>query len=417
MNSRHQRVRGSRTALTEPRFNRLWLCCLFALSGVTHSFTITTFNILAPVHRSMGHSNRRESERETWWRPRAEKVAKYIADNLSTSDIILLQEWWFDEKFTGVFDSILGDQFDRIAERRPGPNAENIYIPLQQRVHDSSVIRDDGMCCLVNKRGKLELIDSSKVLTGPQRIAQIVHCRERGQASAGRDVFIANTHLSFPKDEDQVKNDRRQAYEINLIQRALSKRSRSRQADQDETKKEVLEFICGDFNSEPNGFASAQLESRDFVNCASAKGEQTGVTHCAHTGKEMSADQIFVRLSERERKQPRQTKNVSRFESNDGEITVVLPVITSGRRKALSIGYQDPLSLGYIDTIGTQIINVQSADIRIKGRGVLSDHRPVTATLRWPKFRSVGHLSDPFVNFSNSTMPLDPLSFLCATEF
>ncbi|KAL7484345.1 hypothetical protein ACHAW6_009984 [Cyclotella cf. meneghiniana] len=420
MNITHLRVRGRQAALIGPRFNRLWLCCLFALNELTFSFTITTFNILAPVHRSMGHSNRRESERETWWRPRAEKVAKYIADNLSSSDIILLQEWWFDEKFTGVFDSILGDQFDRIAERRPGRNADNIYTPLQQN-HDSNVIRDDGMCCLINKRGKLELIDSSKVLTGPQRIAQIVHCRERGQASAGRDVFIANTHLSFPKDEDQVKNDRRQAYEINLIQRALSKRSRSRQADEGETKKEVLEFICGDFNSEPNGFASAQLESRDFVNCASAKGEQMGVTHCAHTGKEMSADQIFVRLSERERKKPRQTKDVSQFESSYGAITVDAStgstLISSGRRKALSIGYQDPLSLGYIDTIGTQIINVQSADIRIKGRGVLSDHRPVTATLRWPKFRSVGHLSDPFVYFSNSTMPLDPLSFLCASEF
>jgi hypothetical protein len=81
MNITHLRVRGSQAALTGPRFNRLWLCCLFALNDLTFSFTITTFNILAPVHRSMGHSNRREAERETWWRPRAEKVAKYIADN------------------------------------------------------------------------------------------------------------------------------------------------------------------------------------------------------------------------------------------------------------------------------------------------------------------------------------------------
>ena len=323
----------------------------------------------------------------------------------SSSDIILLQEWWFDDKFVEVFDSILGDQFDRVAERRPGPTKDNMYTYFQQN-HDGSDIRDDGMCCLVNRHGKLELTSSSKVLTGPERIAQIIHCKEKDNSGSGRDVFLANAHLSFPKDEDQVKNDRRQAYEINLIQRALTKLSRS-QADEND----ILEVICGDFNSEPNGLASAQLELRDFVNCASAKGEQMGVTHCAHTGQEMSADRIFVRLPEHQRKQPQGDVLLDRvvtFESN---------VLTTSKRRPLSIGYQDPLSLGCIDTIGTEIINVRSGDIRIKGRYVISDHRPVTATLRWPKFRSSGQLSDPFVGFSNSTMPLDPLSILCSNEF
>lgn len=65
--------------------NRLvWTCCL--LAEFSSSFTITTFNILAPVHRSMyGHYNRRESEDERWWRPRAEAVAKYISENLVCS--------------------------------------------------------------------------------------------------------------------------------------------------------------------------------------------------------------------------------------------------------------------------------------------------------------------------------------------
>jgi endonuclease/exonuclease/phosphatase family metal-dependent hydrolase len=311
----------------------------------------------------------------------------------SSSDVILLQEWWFDEKFTEVFDGILGGQFDRVAERRPGSINNSVYTYLQQS-HDLNIIRDDGMACLVNKKGKLKLVSSSKVLTGPERIAQIIHCKERDDTSSGRDV--ANTHLSFPKDEDQNKNDRRQAYEINLIQRALSKMSRSRD-------NEALELICGDFNSEPNGLASTQLELRDFVNCASIKGEQLGVTHYAHTGQEMSADHIFVRQA-----------RLDQCEKQGDEVTFDRSVLTS-RRKSVSIGYQDPLSLGCIDTRGTQVINIRREDIRIKGRGVLSDHTPVTATLRWPKFRSVGELSDPFVNFSNSTMPLDPLS-LCASE-
>lgn len=317
----------------------------------------------------------------------------------SASDIILLQEWWFDQTFGEVFHDILGDQFERAAERRPGPIENSVYTYLQQN-HDHSIIRDDGMACLVNKSGKLDLVSSSKVLTGPERIAQIVHCKEKHESGSGRDVFVANTHLSFPKDVDQVKNDRRQAYEINLIQRALSKVSSS-------TDGETLELICGDFNSEPNGLASAQLEMRDFVNCASIKGETMGVTHCAHTGEEMSADRIFVRLPQQRRMQI----------GSEVELTFEKNLVTSTSRKTLSIGYQDPLSLGCIDTVGTEVVTVRSEDIRIKGHGVLSDHKPVTAVLRWPKFRSVGQLSDPYISFSNSTMPLDPLSFLCASEF
>ena len=69
--------------------NRPWLsCCCLLLAEFSSSFTITTFNILAPVHRSMhGHYNRRESEDERWWRPRAEAVAKYISENLVRTSV------------------------------------------------------------------------------------------------------------------------------------------------------------------------------------------------------------------------------------------------------------------------------------------------------------------------------------------
>lgn len=60
-----------------------FIWCLLVLNEVADSFTVTTFNILAPVHRSMGgNSAHRESDKEQWWRPRAEAVAKYISDNL-----------------------------------------------------------------------------------------------------------------------------------------------------------------------------------------------------------------------------------------------------------------------------------------------------------------------------------------------
>ena len=93
--------------------------------SMTDALAITTFNILAPVHRSMPNQpdpdlNLRESERQEWWRPRAEGVAQYIAEKFASSDVILLQEWWFDDSFTRIFDEAISDAFERVAERRPG---------------------------------------------------------------------------------------------------------------------------------------------------------------------------------------------------------------------------------------------------------------------------------------------------------
>ena len=89
-----------------------------------------------------------------------------------------------------------------MAECRPFDDAD-LYTYLKQ--HDShGLLREDGMCCLINKKGKVNLVKSEKVMTGPQRIAQIIQCKERTSdgtsGSPGRDVFLANTHLSFPKD-------------------------------------------------------------------------------------------------------------------------------------------------------------------------------------------------------------------------
>ena len=65
------------------------------------ALSITTFNILAAVHRSMpittslerleesaavpnnnNNNNRRESEQREWWLPRAEGLARFVAEEL-----------------------------------------------------------------------------------------------------------------------------------------------------------------------------------------------------------------------------------------------------------------------------------------------------------------------------------------------
>lgn len=311
----------------------------------------------------MTPDNNRESEREDWWRPRAVKVANYIKQQFSDSDIILLQEWWFDDEFSAIFDTTLGDNFERIAERR-GVKEEEDCPPR----------RDDGMCCLILRKGRLELVKSTSVLTGPQRIAQIVHCRERIKktnieaSTTPRDVFLANAHLSYPGHPDPIVNDKRQESEVSIILSALCKAGISWSANPNNDR---LEAICGDFNSDSTGLASLLVESRGYANCASAYAEQNlhsgvggmmnvGITHKDHLGRSVSVDHIFVRSA--------------RGEGVAGP--------ENSRRKDGSSFYA--LALGFLDTKGTRVLNVDRGNINLEGHAVLSDHRPVTAKIAWP---------------------------------
>ncbi|KAL3788553.1 hypothetical protein ACHAW5_009399 [Stephanodiscus triporus] len=360
------------------------------------ALTITTFNILAPVHRSMNSLNHRESERDDWWRPRAMGVADYISRRFADSDVVLLQEWWFDDEFAAIFDSVVGDAFVRVAERRPGPG------------------RDDGMCCLVRKTGKLELVTSTSVSTGPQRIAQIVHCRERRRSGSSdcdeppRDVFVANAHLSYPGDPDPNVNGRRQANEATIILDALA-RARDGWGGEDGTNDCWLEAICGDFNSDSTGAAATVVESRGFVNGASAAAEQAlaggvggrvnvGVTHRDHLGNRVSVDHVFLRSADR--RGGGRGGNAS-FRDDDGA-SVPSP---SPPPSAAA------LALGFLDARGTRILGVRRGDIHLDGRAVLSDHRPVTARIAWPG-RTDGSKGREVLSsdiYINATMPLDPL--------
>lgn len=305
----------------------------------------------------MDEKNTRESERDEWWRPRAEYLAEYVSRSFRNSDIVLLQEWWFHPEFEQVFDYHTSPLFHRIAERRPGDN------------------REDGMAVLIKKQGDLEIIESLPVLTGPQRIAQLVNCRH---AHDDRHVSIANVHLSFPSSPDPLINERRQACEIQKVARALSRIPLQTVPR--------LEVLGGDFNSNSGALAAQSVElQHDFVNCASASAEQAlshtggqvslGITHKQHDGLLVSVDHIFARVV------PTNTKESSNML----------------RR------------YGYLDGAGTRIVDCCRGDLELEcpSHFLLSDHRPVTATLEWA---SSDKEKLPLFNGADfCNMPLDPL--------
>mmetsp|Transcript_15301 Transcript_15301/g.44432 ORF Transcript_15301/g.44432 Transcript_15301/m.44432 type:complete len:457 (-) Transcript_15301:234-1604(-) len=385
--------------------DRRWLLSLLLAAAAfppesAEALQVTTFNVLAAVHRSMPQSSvaafdaavdteavpprARESERREWWGPRAEGLARYVADELAASDVVLLQEWWFSPEFEELFDRHTAHIFDRAAERRPS--------------------REDGMAVLINKRGKLELLESSPVLTGPQRIAQIAQCQERGSGGRRR-VTIANAHLSFPGGADPVANVRKQAMEVQLAARALDKvvataaaadaaeeegvvpipdgllEERRRRSGSgggpDEQASSHLQIIGGDFNSNSLSLPALKLESPrwGYVNSATATAALTmasgsiggrinlGVTHRTHRGEDVSVDHIFARTAGRDD-----------IAGSGGEEPAA-----AGKGSAAALR-----GLGYLDGAGTRISFCRKRRLHLKGDGILSDHRPVTTVFEWP---------------------------------
>eukprot|EP00521_Asterionellopsis_glacialis_P013531 CAMPEP_0195293402 /NCGR_PEP_ID=MMETSP0707-20130614/12345_1 /TAXON_ID=33640 /ORGANISM="Asterionellopsis glacialis, Strain CCMP134" /LENGTH=404 /DNA_ID=CAMNT_0040354103 /DNA_START=178 /DNA_END=1392 /DNA_ORIENTATION=- len=333
----------------------------------------------------MDAANTRESEHAKWWKPRAECIGNYIAEELASSDIILLQEWWFRDEFVDLFDSLTSHLFHRVSEQRPSGimatttpptvasdmitkiNNQSLLRMPQQPSSPPPLMREDGMAVLVKKNGNLEFVESTKVLTGPSRIGQLVHCRDR---NTKRDILIGNTHLSFPGHSDASINDRRQAHEMQLVSKALANFKST------EANNNRLELIGGDFNSNSRGLAAKRLESRNFVNCASASAEQAlsswggqinlGVTHRTHRGEDVSVDHIFVRV-------PGEQASASSATSSS--------LSASSKSSSSPVVSSSALRLGYLDMQGTRVVECHRGELQLDGNSVISDHRPVTATL------------------------------------
>ena len=278
----------------------------------------------------------------------------------------------------------------RVSERRPGGEKEKNY-------------REDGMAVLVNKKGKLKLVKSEMVRTGPQRIAQIVHCEERinHNRKNQRLVLIANAHLSFPGGPCSVKNSRKQAYEAVTVARALEKygnvllssesspsTNKGHSHISKKNEKGHLQIIAGDFNSNSNGLAASRLMDKfHFVNCASATAEQTlcsgsggrvnlGVTHRTHLGEDVSVDHLFARFV---RNDCSKASNIVKK-----QIPRTLENATKSNELAASGSDHSHLrNLGYLSG-GVKILNTQKRYLQLDGDSIISDHRPVTAYIDWP---------------------------------
>eukprot|EP00547_Thalassionema_nitzschioides_P005761 CAMPEP_0194219838 /NCGR_PEP_ID=MMETSP0156-20130528/26971_1 /TAXON_ID=33649 /ORGANISM="Thalassionema nitzschioides, Strain L26-B" /LENGTH=374 /DNA_ID=CAMNT_0038949649 /DNA_START=49 /DNA_END=1170 /DNA_ORIENTATION=+ len=324
---------------------------LLLVTTAINGLSVTTFNLLAAVHRSVMPPTLssdyvfdfRESDCESWWRPRAEKVARYIADELATTDVLLLQEWWTCAEYEQLLDQYTGHIFGRVAHVRPG-------------LGHGGQKREDGLAVMINKKSRFQLVSAKSIPTTRGRIAQIVHCRE---VNAGRSLILGNLHLSFPSSPEC---ERKQAYEALLVARAVAREGRKHAFYGDDGNH--LQVIAGDFNSHSQQQASHLLEEHQFCNSMSAKALKSmaygggevdlGVTHRTHLGEDVCVDHVFCR------------------------------VVQKNSRKKSCASSDGLLQLGYLDSQGTaQVVDCAKKNFCLKSPCKISDHRPVTATIEW----------------------------------
>ena len=112
---------------------------------------------------------------------------------------------------------------------------------------------EDGVAALVNKKRsfRLKIVHSNQILTGPQRIAQLVTCQDE----LNRCINVANAHLTFPSYSDLIINEEKKLHEIMKITQALTNADAYEQHQQPR-----LETIGGDFNSDLQSLAARCLK-------------------------------------------------------------------------------------------------------------------------------------------------------------
>lgn len=188
----------------------------------------------------------------------------FIKREMTSSDVICLQEYWFEPGYDKIFRSALGDTYDFHTVRRTGDKGDGVAVLL--------------------RRGKWDVVSSIGISLSPvgDRVALIMHLRSRGASgiAPGEDMILVNTHLAFPHNALDRANQMMQIKSITEAVEAV-----------------VLEaglptmtprVVVGDLNVEETDPVCGHLGTNGFRSAfASLHREQRVITHRNHRGEEV----------------------------------------------------------------------------------------------------------------------------------
>lgn len=199
-------------------------------------------------------------------RPARPTQVDFIRREMSSSDVICLQEFWFDPAYETIFRSALSDDYEFHTVKRTGGKSDGVAVLL--------------------RRGKWDVRSSLGLSLSPvgDRVALVMHLRSQDGGSgvaAGEDIILVNTHLAFPHNAlDRVN----QMSQIEAVTETVE--GVVRDAGLPTMTPRV---VVGDLNVEETDPVCRHLDSNGFRSAfASLHREQRVITHRNHRGEEVS---------------------------------------------------------------------------------------------------------------------------------
>ncbi|CAM9336592.1 unnamed protein product, partial [Hapterophycus canaliculatus] len=268
-------------------------------------FRLTTFNLLAPCYKRMHDRERtaRESEFDGVWRERALETVSFIRREMSSSDIICLQEFWLDPSYDSIFRSVLEEEYDFHTVRRTGGKADGVAVLLRRGMFDvcselglslSAVGDRVALIMHLRSRGAAQpLIEPAAAAAAAGEVVAaespplVAEPGARGGgagvgvgAGVGEDMILVNTHLAFPHHALDRVNQMSQIQAVtHTVERVIEN------AGLPTTTPRV---VVGDLNVEETDPVCRHLSKNGFRSAFTSLHRQKRViTHRNHRGEEV----------------------------------------------------------------------------------------------------------------------------------
>lgn len=272
---------------------------------------LTTFNLLAPCYKRMhpealpsgvvgngllagqakaSTRTSRESEFADLWRQRAVETVNFIKREMSSSDVICLQEFWFDPGYEAIFRSALGADYNFHTLQRTGSKADGVAVLLRRGKFE---VRSSHGLSLSSVGDRVALVMHLRIVR-PEGDPTVIGGVEgtaavgEGVTVEGEDLLLVNTHLAFPHHMLDRANQMSQILAVTNAVEGLV-----RDAGLPPMTPRV---VVGDLNVEESDAVCRHLSENGFRSAfASLHREQRVVTHRNHRGEEVMVDHVFVK--------------------------------------------------------------------------------------------------------------------------
>jgi len=274
------------------------------------NFTVASFNLLAPVYKRLSSYNmetggrKRESQYPELWQSRATKTRKFFEETLfPNTDIIALQEFWLNVKYLNIFrEEFYKHGYEMLMLQRTGTKLDAVVLLVKTNTFEIQKTENVYLC---NMRDRVAIM------------AWLKH------KQTGKDVIVANTHLSFPHNNlesisqvqqmeiiTKVMDNFAHRYDISHVTRLVvgdfNAEMKSRVCDHLRKIGYSSCFeICPPFNSQPDSTsppATSHNNNGDDVTSPFSRSMQnqhygltTFVSHRNHLKEDVGVDHIFVR--------------------------------------------------------------------------------------------------------------------------